>query len=376
MNRIKTPKQILSYANTVKTPKILKTEEIPIVGWLKYWGLEKFYKSLFVNTFTVPIRAMGTVTVTVYKYDALLKKIKTNIDLLFSFHSIENFISIINPIIYYTLYTDANGNSRKIDSFESDVQKYISIFYSKYSILFNQKRDYKEYLSILGLKSKKKDYIDLIDGSDMLDFLDQSVYKDKLIFKHEIILKLKMISFDDMLNSDRQSLRLFLSVPIELCELFLTHTKDKINMTHPLHHLNIKAGFAESMSDTQFKRKIEKNTNNLLKMFESCDNSFDIKRIKEMIIQNYDAESFINSSRMDLLKVLISPNKLILNDVSNNIYNYIFPDNDSKFIESQFKAIPRIIPISEDVNTKYRVFFIQAHGAPCKLDVYKKKRSC
>ena len=370
---IKSHKEV--YHNTIKPSSKLIIEEIYIIEWLKYWGLEHFYEILFVTPFNILIKdGPKKNTWEIYKYDKLLKKIKTNIDLLFSFHSIENFIVIITPIIYSKLYHEAEEIEELQETFFDDVENVISIFYSRYYILFNEKRDYKEYLSILELNSTKNDYINLIDTSDMLDFLDTSFYKDKRICKQDIINKLKMLSFRDMVNSDRWSFRIFLSVPIELCELFLKYTKDKINMKHHEHHLNIKSHFNKSMPNVNFKRIVETHMDKTLKMFESSDNNFYIKQIKEMIIQKYDAESFINSSRMDLLTVLISPKKLILNEVANNIYNYIFPDNDSKFIDSQFKKIPKIIPPLKEVNTKCRIFFIQGHGIDCSLEEYKKIR--
>ncbi len=73
----------MSYANSVKRTTTLKIKEIPIKEWLKHYGLEEFYNTIFVEKHQYH-GGWGQPMVD-HEYSSLLIIIKTNVDLLFSF---------------------------------------------------------------------------------------------------------------------------------------------------------------------------------------------------------------------------------------------------------------------------------------------------
>ena len=85
MSNRKSKKKPISYANTVRRSTPLKIEEIPIIEWLKHYGLEDFHHTIFVEKHTVFTWFAPPKDQYPYEYSHLLTSIKTNVDLLFSF---------------------------------------------------------------------------------------------------------------------------------------------------------------------------------------------------------------------------------------------------------------------------------------------------
>ena len=324
----------------------LKIEKISILNWLKHYKLEQFYESIFINKYKPN------------KYGIMIKSIKTNVDLLFSFPSIENFITIINTLINSKLFEDSEKGIISQHAYFDLVNENTLKFKESFTELWTKRPKYKELLSVLGLNSKESNYINLIDKSPMLNILDTPYYKERNIIKRDIIAKLHLLTFKDLIYSTPVSLRLYLSLPIELCNVFNLNTD------------SIKNGLNKDLSKTQFKKFIK--SNDILDLFESCDNNFNRSEINKNLINNIDSNTLLNSQKMELLSYLIRPKELILEEVVTIIYNYVFPDNDTKFIDSQFNDIPKIIPFKKTFS-KTRVFYISAHGDSCELNTYSKE---
>ena len=53
MSNRKSKKKPISYANTVRRSTPLKIEEIPIIDWLKHYGLEDFHHTIFGKTYSI-----------------------------------------------------------------------------------------------------------------------------------------------------------------------------------------------------------------------------------------------------------------------------------------------------------------------------------
>ena len=327
----------------------LKIEKISILNWLKHYKLDDFYESIFINKYNFPGKSS-------YKYDIMIKSIQTNVDLLFSFSSIENFITIINPLIISSGVFDSLSSIIDQKDYINIVEEYTLKFKEAYTNLWNNRLKYKELLSELGLDSNESDYINLIDKSRMLNIIDTPYYKERNIIKYDIIAKLHLLNFKDLIYSTPESLRLYLSLPLELCNVFNLNTD------------SIKNGLNKDLNTTQFKTFI--NSNDILELFESCDNNFNRNEINKNLINNFDSNTLLKTHKMELLSYLISSKELILEEVVTIIYNYIFPDNDTKFIDSQFNDIPKIIPFKKKIVSKTRVFYISGHGYSCELKTY------
>ena len=352
--------KILSYSNALRKDIPLKIEKISILNWLKHYKLEEFYEFIFIKKINSYLYAPGerSQTIVRYKYDIMIKSIQTDVDLLFSFSSIENFITIITPLINSKLYEDSEKGIISQHAWFDLVNEYTLKFKEAFTELWTTRPKYKELLSVLGLNSKESNYINLIDKSPMLNILDTPYYKERNILKNDIIAKLHLLTFKDLIYSTPVSLRLYLSLPIELCNVFNLNTD------------SIKNGLNKDLSKTQFKKFIK--SNDILDLFESCDNNFNRSEINKNLINNIDSNTLLNSQKMELLSNLISPKELILEEVVTIIYKYIFPDNDTKFIDSQFNDIPKIIPFKKTFS-KTRVFYISAHGDSCELNTYSKE---
>ena len=85
MSNIKSKKKTLSYANVVRRTTALEIEDIPIKKWLKHYGLEDFYQTIFVEKHIVYTWMAPPKDQYPYEYSHLLTSIKSNVDLLFSF---------------------------------------------------------------------------------------------------------------------------------------------------------------------------------------------------------------------------------------------------------------------------------------------------
>ena len=272
----------VSYANSVRRTLPLKIKEIPIKKWLKHYGLDEFYQSLFIEEH---IFRDGP-----YVHDELLQSIKTNVDLLFSFEGVGHFLNTIETLIGVYLYQKTNGIGYTQDDYHTDMDAIPDRFEKAFNFLSKQKIEYKAFLSIFGSKPSKKEYESILIKSKIFDFLDTDYYKEKGIFKQIILENLKTISFNDLIHSNEASLKLILSIPIELLNIFDTYT------THKL--LGIKIGCKKGMTKKQFNLFIDKS--DIFSYFESCDNNYDSKMIKNNLKENFDAESFIKSNRIEL----------------------------------------------------------------------------
>ena len=349
-------KKKMSYANSVKRTSKLIIKEIPIKEWLKNYGLEEFYDTIFVEKQQYYYYD--------HEYSSLLNIIKTNVDLLFSFNE-ETLTKAIDLPISIKLMADYyNGLITNQDDTRSE--KYVEQFIKAFNLLQSQKLDYKAMLSIFDQNPSKTQYDNIIETN--LDFLDTKHYKDKNIFKDEFIQKLKLINFDDLLCCKQTTFNLLLSLSIDDIMKYMLYTTNKV--------VKITEGLKPSFTKTQFNNFI--NGNESLKVFESCYNNYDIKYVNTSLKENFDAKSLLSVHRMDLLEYIFNPSKLIDAEVSENIYATFFPDNDHIYIESQFSRIGKTIPQSKVINTiikqnKVRVFFIQGHGMACSIEDYKKK---
>jgi hypothetical protein len=361
LNR-KSKKKPLSYSNSVKRTLPLKIKEIPIKEWLKHYGLEEFYDTIFVEKHQYH-GGWGQPMVD-HEYSSLLIIIKTNVDLLFSFNE-DTLTEAIDLPISIKLMTDYQ-KGLITDQDDARSGKYIDQFINAFKLLQSQKLDYKAHLSLFGLKPSKTKYVRTLE--DNLAFLDTKHYKEKNIFKDEVIQKLKLINFDDLLYCKQPNFNLLLSLSIDDINKYILYTTNKV--------AKITAGLKASFTKTQFNKFIDNNES--LKVFESCQNNYDIKYVNTSLKEQFDAKSLLSVHRMDLIEYIFNPSDRLNDDISEKIYNTLFPDNDHIYIESQFSRIGKTIPQLKAITTlikknKVRVFIIQGHGMTCPIDDYKKK---
>jgi len=352
----------ISYANTVRRSTKLDIEEIPIIEWLVHHGLEKFYYTIFVEKHILYKWPSGEPYP--YEYSHLLTNIKTNVDLLFSFHDGFKFKDAISIPVSRKLY-EMNSLGQITQEQTMDKQ-YEYQFLKAFELLLSQKMEYKAMLSLFGRNPSKATYNEIIETN--LDFLDTSNCKAKNIFKSVIIEKLKLISFDDLEHCNFSILRILLSLPIEEIQKFMVYTTNKL--------VHIKNGLKTSFTKSQFNRFIDNNES--LKVFESCYNNYDLNYVNKSIKDKFNATSFSTAHRMELVPFIFNPDKQIDAKISDKIYTTFFPDEDHIYIDSQFKKIIKIIPhtIMNDKSLKknnIRVFFIQGHGARVATTKYLSK---
>ena len=108
----------LSYSNVLRKHIPLKIETLSILNWLKTYELEQYYEFIFKKYLKSHWYDKNdrSDTIVRYKYDFIMKAIKTNVDLLFSFNSIDHFVDIIEPMMEIKIYNDAlNGIVDNID---------------------------------------------------------------------------------------------------------------------------------------------------------------------------------------------------------------------------------------------------------------------
>ena len=366
MSNRKSKKKPISYANTVRRSTPLKIEEIPIIDWLKHYGLEDFYQTIFVEKHIVYTWRAPPKDQYPYEYSHLLTSIKSNVDLLFSFPDSFKFNEAISfPISRKLMEMVNDGFLTQNQYYENQIE---NRFVKAFELLLRQKNDYKALLSVFGFKPTKEKYNSTL--VEKLDYLDHTKYISKHIFKNEIIEKLKLIKFDDLLHCKQTTFNLFLSLPIEEIKKYILYMTNRL--------VKITKGLKPSLNKKQFDTFIDKNES--LKLFESCYNNYDLKYVRTSLKSNFDAESLLLAHRMDLLEYIFNPSSLLDSDITEKIYATLFPDSDHIYIEQQFSRINKSIPkrILNDAfmkknKKKIRAFFIQGHGAHCSMTDYKKK---
>jgi len=366
MSNRKSKKKPISYANTVRRSTPLKIEEIPIIDWLKHYGLEDFHHTIFVEKHTVFTWFAPPKNKYPYEYSHLLTSIKTNVDLLFSFTDSFKFNEAISfPTIRKLIEMSNDGIITQAEVQDGKVENRLV---KAFELLLRQKKEYKAMLSVFGFKPTKEKYNSTLE--EKLEYLDHKKYISKHIFKNEIIEKLKLIKFDDLLHCKQTTFNLFLSLPIEEIKKYILYMTNRL--------VKITKGLKPSLNKKQFDTFIDKNES--LKLFESCYNNYDLKYVRTSLKSNFDAKSLLLAHRMDVLEYIFNPSGLIDSEVSEEIYATLFPDSDHIYIEKQFSRINKSIPktILNDAfmkknKKKIRAFFIQGHGAHCSINDYKKK---
>ena len=186
----------ISYANTVRRSTKLKIEKISIKDWLKHYGLEDYYHTVFVEKHIIYTWMAPPKNHLPYEYSDLLTSIKTNVELLFSFQDSFKFNEAISIPIRRKLSEMVLAGIIDQDQFhDSQIENRLV---KAFELLLKQKLEYKAMLSVFGLNPTKTKYGTILE--DNLDYLDHKKYISKLVFKNELIEKLKLISFDDLLH--------------------------------------------------------------------------------------------------------------------------------------------------------------------------------
>lgn len=339
----------MKYSNAVKFNIPMEVKKITIKQWLKYYGLQKYNKyfgkaGVYLNSYII------------------LNKIKQNIDLLYFFVNVEDFINIIKEIVvdyYNMIYFNLSKEDRKnINNFiKADLYK----FYHAYNLLRTQKYEYKKLDSVFGKDANNSQYLKLIKTKQFLEFMDAKLYRDKKIYKEEIHEKLKLLDFEDLLYIDNSyHLRSFLCVDIELLKSFNFITKHKEH--------NIKNGCKKSMTQKEYNKFVE--NNKYLEYMLSCDNKYTIDKMKTNL-KNYTSKEFMDLKRLELFQDLVLPINNDKENIAPKIYKMIFPSSSDLLVYKRLSLLSNI-PKSKLINKKkIRTFFINAHGATCYLDKYK-----
>lgn len=346
----------LKYSNTLKFNTPMKVQIISIKEWLKYYGLEK-YIYYFSEKCPHFIKSSNT-----------FKNIKTNYKLLYNFYTLgvffESIKSIVNDYYYRKIFIN-NSNpdylqkEQIVNYIKSDLYKFVTA----YKYLSEQEIDYIKLNSIIGHNPTNQEYKYILENTKILRFLESKTYISQNIFKNEIKEKLKLLDFDDLANIEHPSyLNSILSVEIDLLKNFnlITKTKD----------FNIKNGCDASMNKTQFNEFIK--NNKYVEYLLSCDNILKIDDIKKVIIEKYNAKTFLEEKRVNLFYNIVKPLKRIPYNVSKKIYEFIFPDDEKIFSLKRFNFLNEIPKTKLFNKKKIRVFFINGHGTSCYLEDYKK----
>ena len=339
----------MKYSNAVKFNISMEVKKITIKQWLKYYGLQKYNKyfgkaGVYLNSHII------------------LNQIKQNIDLLYFFVNVEDFINIIKEIVvdyYNMIYFNLSKEDRKnITNFiKADLYK----FYHAYNLLRTQKYEYKKLDSVFGKDANNSQYLKLIKTKQFLEFMDAKLYRDKKIYREEIHEKLKLLDFEDLLYIDNSyHLRSFLCVDIELLKSFNFITKHKEH--------NIKNGCKKSMTQKEYNKFVE--NNKYLEYMLSCDNKYTIDKMKTNL-KNYTSKEFMDLKRLELFQDLVLPINNDKENIAPKIYKMIFPSSSDLLVYKRLSLLSNI-PKSKLINKKkIRTFFINAHGASCYLDKYK-----
>ena len=356
MSRSTPPK--MSYSTALARNTKLPIKEISIEQWLKHYGLEAFYTTIFTTNKSY-ITELG---IPYLPYTAeLLNSIKTNVHLLFSFSNHIHFTETITP--YVELISSKMYQENKITKEHLDSAFYLKELINYFKLLKSQELEYKADFSLAGLNPTKEHYEKTVVNSKLLNFLDHNSFDPS--YKSFIKDTLRMLDFDDFLHSTAPLFKLLISIHHELLQKFDLHTTHKIE--------NIKNGAKKTMTNAEFKAFI--NGNKVIEYFESRDNIFDVKTIKRNLQEKFDAKSFIEAHRIELISSLIQPRTLVSESISDQIYNTIFPNSDNVYINKQFKLIDDNIPSTTRTlklvkENKVRVFFIQGHGTSCDVKHY------
>ena len=348
--------QKMSYSTALARNTKLPIKEISIEKWLKHYGLEEFYNTIFTTdkSYINGLLSYG-------KFTNLLISIKTNVQLIFTFANHVHFGETIAPFV--KLITSKMFNEGKITKTKLDSAFYLKELINNFKLLKSQELEYKAYFSLAGLNPTKEHFDKTVVNSRLLNFLDHKLSDATIMFN--IKGTLQILDFDDFLHSTASLFNLLLSIPLELLQKFVLHSTHKIT--------NIKNGATKTMTDAEFNAFID--GNEVLEFFESCDNLFDIKTIKRNLQEKFDANSFIEAHRIELISSLIQPRTLVPESISDQIYNTIFPNSDNIYINKQFQLIDDNIPATPQTlklvkENKVRVFFIQGHGTSCAFKKY------
>ena len=358
----------ISYANTVRRSTKLKIEEISIKKWLKHYGLEEYYHTIFVEKHIVYTWMAPPKDKHPYEHSDLLTSIKTNVDLLFSFTDSLKFKEAISVPIERKLMEMVSDGIIDQDQFHEIGQggKIYLQFYNAFELLLSQKLEYKSMLSVFGDNPSKEKYESKLE--EYLTFLNNKKYISKNIFKDELIKKLKLISVDDLVHCKQTTLNLLLSLPIEDIKKYILYNTNKV--------VKITNGLKSTMDKKQFNIFIDQNES--LKVFESCYNNYDLNYVRKSLKSNFDAKSLLSTHRMDLLEFIFNPSNLLDSKITDEIYAILFPDNDHIYIEEQVSKIDTFIPKTLLSDTfmkrnKMRIFYIQGHGTTCTIEDYEKR---
>ena len=122
--------------------KSMELKKISILEWLENYNLEDFHYLIFLDTF-------GNT-----KHSDLLTNIKTNIDLLFSFNTIDDFLESITIPVQKKL--SEKYNPELIIKKQDTVLKQFS---RAFELLQYQKKEYKSMLSVFGIDPSKEKYV-------------------------------------------------------------------------------------------------------------------------------------------------------------------------------------------------------------------------
>jgi len=329
----------------------MELKKISILEWLENYNLEGFHYLIFLDTF-------GNT-----KHSDLLTNIKTNIDLLFSFNTIDDFLESITIPVQKKL--SEKYNPELIIKKQDTVLKQFS---RAFELLQYQKKEYKAMLSVFGIDPSKEKYDRVM--SQELRFLDNKKYK--YISKKSIIDKLNVLNFNELLEGNQTTFNLLLSIPID-------EIKKYMNFTSIINY-KIVHGMKSSFTKERFDTFID--TNQKLKDFVSeLDqiNNYDLTYIINQLKLNFDAESLLYSHYNDLVVYFFNPSVRLDSEITDKIYTTLFPDNDHKYIDEQFSRIPNNIPETILTNTfmkknKMRVFLIVGHGSSTSISDYTKKK--
>ena len=283
--------------------KSMELKKISILEWLENYNLEDFHYLIFLDTF-------GNT-----KHSDLLTNIKTNIDLLFSFNTIDDFLESITIPVQKKL--SEKYNPELIIKKQDTVLKQFS---RAFELLQYQKKEYKAMLSVFGIDPSKEKYDRLM--SHELRFLDNKKYK--YISKKSIIDKLNVLNFNELLEGNQTTFNLLLSIPIDEIKKYMDFTS--------IINYKIVHGMKSSFTKERFDKFID--TNQKLKDFVSeLDqiNNYDLTYIINQLKLNFDAESLLYSHYNDLVVYFFNPSVRLDSEITDKIYTTLFPDNDHKY---------------------------------------------
>jgi len=341
--------------------KPMEVKMIPIKEWLEHYGLGEYANDLKLNN-----EIKLTKTDNIY--------IRTNLDLLDFFTSVDNFANYIEGIV---MIKNAPKTDRKNDpELYEKIDKDIEQFMKAYKMLDAQRKDYTKYKFILGPDATQEDYEkfmtkdNLIFQTEYFSSFDEKqkksrIYKDDPYTIEEILEKMRLLKLDELFDPDLD-LDNYMIKDIELIKLANRYLRKNPEVK------TIFTGCEPTMTNEEYKNFINNNT--IFDMFVSSKNRNSVETMRETILENLPtAEKFLKVSKQNLFEMLVDSPRTPPRILLIRMKKILFPSRSQRVFNTLMKRIKEI-PNRKNIDfnkNKLRIFIVAGHGAPCDIYFYR-----